>query len=223
VLFQNPDDCAFFAGEGMLPDRVPRRIINGSGVDLAHFAPCPLPEGPVNFLFVGRLLRNKGLAEFVEACRILSAAGIPFRARILGGLDPNPSGITRAHLDAWVAEGAVEYLGEASDVRPALAQAHVLVLPSYGEGTPRSVLEAMAMGRAVITTDAPGCRETVRQDHNGLLVPVGDAGALAAAMERLALDMPLIRRLGTGSRSLAEGKYDVRLVTADILAFMGMA
>jgi glycosyltransferase involved in cell wall biosynthesis len=223
VFFQNGDDRDFFGAEGMLPARVPRTLINGSGVDLDHFAPAPLPPGPVTFLFVGRLLRNKGLDEFVAASRLLAGQGLAFRARILGPLDPNPNGITAAQLEGWTRHGTVEYLGEARDVRPALAEAHVMVLPSYGEGTPRSVLEAMAMGRAVVTTDAPGCRETVVHERNGLLVPVGDAGALAGAMARLVREPGLIERYGAECRRVAERKYDVRLVTADIMAFMGCA
>lgn len=223
VFFQNPDDCAYFGEEGMLPASVPRRIIRGSGVDVDLFAQQPLPEGPATFLFVGRLLWNKGLAEFVGASRILARHGVAARCQILGPLDPNPNGIRAEQLDAWVGEGTVAYLGEADDVRPFLAQAHALVLPSYGEGTPRSVLEAMAVGRAIVTTDSPGCRETVQQDHNGLLVPVGDAAALAEAMEGLARDPLRITRYATESRKVAEALFDVRLVTADILAFMGMS
>lgn len=223
VFFQNGDDRDFFAAEGMLPASVPRTLINGSGVDLDFFARAPLPPPPVTFLFVGRLLRNKGLDEYVAACRILAGQGLPFRARILGPLDPNPNGITAGQLEGWIRDGVVEYLGEARDVRPALAEAHVMVLPSYGEGTPRSVLEAMAMGRAVVTTDAPGCRETVVHERNGLMVPVGDAAALAAAMARLVREPGLIDQYGAECRRVAERKYDVRLVTADILAFMGCA
>jgi len=221
VFFQNQDDCSFFEAQGMLPASTPRKLINGSGVDLGFFAQAPLPEGPVSFLFVGRLLRNKGLHEFVEASRILTERGIPFRSRILGPLDPNPNGIKASQLQQWVADGFVEYLGEAKDVRPFLAAAHVMVLPSYGEGTPRSVLEAMSVGRAVVTTDAPGCRETVQEGRNGFMVPVEDPRALADAMARLALAPELIRQFGAESRKAAEVKYDVRLVTAEIMGFLG--
>ena len=223
VLFQNEDDLAFFAAEGMLPESAATQIINGSGVDLDHFAPSTLPEGPATFLFVGRLLRDKGLHEYVQACRILSERQVVARFQILGPLDSNPNAIRADQVKAWVREGIVEYLGETKDVRPALASAHVLVLPSYGEGTPRSVLEAMAMGLAIVTTDAPGCRATVRDGYNGFLVPVRDSVALANAISRLASDRNLIARFGAEGRRIAEEKYDVRLVTADILAFMGLA
>lgn len=220
VLFQNEDDLTFFRAEGLLAPRTASRIVNGSGVDLDHFALAPLPGGPATFLFVGRLLRDKGLFEFAEASRRLGGTGARFR--ILGPLDSNPNAIRADQVEAWVREGAVEYLGEAEDVRPRLAEAHVLVLPSYGEGTPRSVLEAMSMGRAVVTTDAPGCRATVRDGLNGLLVPVRDSAALAAAMGRLAADRDLVARMGEAGRRIAEETYDVRKVTADILAFMDL-
>ena len=220
VLFQNDDDLAFFEEEGMLPDQVPRTVVNGSGVDIGHFAVAPLPGGPAAFLFVGRLLRDKGIHEFVEACRILRAQGSDARFRILGPLDSNPNSLNAGQVAAWSETGVVEYLGEAKDVRPAIAGAHILVLPSYCEGTPRSVLEAMAMGRAIVTTDVPGCRATVSDGVNGLLVPARNAQALAGAMGRLAADPGLVARFGAASREVAETKYDVRLVTADILAFM---
>jgi glycosyltransferase involved in cell wall biosynthesis len=221
VFFQNGDDRAFFIEQGMLPGQHPTRLINGSGVDLDAFAQAPLPAEPVTFLFVGRLLRNKGLFEYVEASRILAGQGLPFRSWILGPLDPNPNGVKAAQVQAWAAEGAVEYLGEAKDVRPFLAGCHVMALPSYGEGTPRSVLEAMAVGRAVVTTDAPGCKEVVRDGENGYMVPVGDPAALAEAMARLVREPALIPRFAAASRRMAETKYDVRLVTADIIDFMG--
>lgn len=222
VMFQNPDDLAFFAEERMLPVQVPRKIINGSGVDLDHFSLSPLPDGPVTFLFVGRLLRDKGIYEYVEACRLLLEKRLPARFQILGPLDSNPNALTADQVHAWMREGAVEYLGEAKDVRPALRSAHVLVLPSYGEGTPRSVLEAMSMGRAIITTTAPGCKETVRDQVNGFLVPVKDAQALAEALQRLVQHPELIAQFGAECRRITEEKYDVRLVTADILSFMGV-
>jgi len=222
VLFQNGDDLAFFRAEGLLPSGTAVRIVNGSGVDLDHFAPAPLPEGPATFLFVGRLLRDKGLHEYVEACRRLASLAPAARFWILGPLDSNPNAIRADQVEAWTRAGAVEYLGEAEDVRSRLAEAHVLVLPSYGEGTPRSVLEAMAMGRAVVTTDAPGCRATVQDGRNGFLVPVRDGAALAAAMARLAADRDLVARMGEAGRRIAEEKYDVRKVTADILAFLDL-
>src|SRR5262245_52192999 len=186
VIFQNTDDRDEIGRLGALPAHARVAIVRGSGVDLAHYAPSPLPPGPPVFLFLGRLLRDKGIHEYVAAARTVRARHPDATCRIAGWLDPNPQSLSRGELDAMVAEGVVEYLGAPDDVRPHLAAAHALVLPSYREGTPRSVLEAMSMNRAVITTDAPGCRETVIDGESGLLVPVGDAGALAAAMMRLA-------------------------------------
>jgi glycosyltransferase involved in cell wall biosynthesis len=220
VLFQNGDDLALFSQERLLPASTPRIIINGSGVDIGIFAPTPLPDGPVTFLFVGRLLKDKGIQEYVDACRSLTKQGLAARFRILGPLDSNPKAIQAAEVSGWVQEGVVEYLGEAKDVRPALAAAHVLVLPSYAEGTPRSVLEAMSMGRAVVTTDAPGCRETVQHNANGFLVPVRDSRALAEAMQALCNDPDTLSRFGQAGRQVVEARYDVRLVSADILRFM---
>lgn len=220
VMFQNPDDLAFFVNERMLPSFVKRKIINGSGVDLDHFSLSPLPVGPVTFLFVGRLLGDKGIHEYVDACELLTREGLQARFLILGPLDSNPNAIKSSQVEVWTRDGVVEYLGEAKDVRPTLSSAHVLVLPSYGEGTPRSVLEAMSMGRAIITTTAPGCKETVQDDVNGFLVPVRDTKALADAMRKLIADPLLIPKFGAESRRITEMKYDVRLVTADILSFM---
>jgi glycosyltransferase involved in cell wall biosynthesis len=222
IMFQNHDDLAFFQAEGMLGASIPWKIINGSGVDLGHFDVTPLPPAPVTFLFVGRLLRDKGIHEFVAASRALGRAGVPGRFRILGPVDSNPNALSADQVAQLAQEGTVEYLGTLKDVRPALASAHVLVLPSYGEGTPRSVLEAMSMGRAVITTDAPGCRETVVDGVNGIMVPVRDSERLAQAMRSLADDPERLAAFGRESRRMAEAKYDVRLVTAEMLSFMGL-
>jgi glycosyltransferase involved in cell wall biosynthesis len=181
------------------------------------------PAPPVRFLLIGRLLRDKGVHEYVEAARRVRRERPEARFELLGPLDSNPSAISAAELDAWIAEGTVEYLGSTEDVRPYLARAHVCVLPSYGEGMPRSVLEAMSMGRAILTTDAPGCRETVEPEGNGLLVPVRDAGALAAGMLRLLAEPDRLDQLGRRSRALAEERFDVHGVNRTILGAMGLA
>jgi glycosyltransferase involved in cell wall biosynthesis len=161
--------------------------------------------------------------EYVEAARVLKARHPEVRFELLGPLDPNPAAISLSQVEAWEREGAIRYLGEASDVRPAIAACSVYVLPSYREGTPRTVLEAMAMGRPVVTTDAPGCRETVRDGVNGFLVPVKDARALAGAMERFILEPGLIAEMGARSLERAREKYDVHKVNAVILGAMGLA
>ena len=223
VFFQNPDDLRQFVDAGLASDRQ-AVLVNGSGVDLEHFRVAPLPEGTPTFLLTTRLLWEKGVGEYVEAARTLKAKYPTARFRLLGPLDPNPAAVSRAQLDAWSAEGVIEYLGSTNDVRPAIADTSVFVLPSaYREGTPRSILEAMAMGRAIVTTDAPGCRETVRGDENGFLVPVSDSIALASAMERFLRDPGLVAPMGVRSRAIAEEKYDVHLVNRVMMRAMGLS
>ncbi len=222
VIFQNTDDRDELARLGLLPRHARVAIVRGSGVDLAHYAAQPLPPGPPIFLFLGRLLRDKGIAEYVAAARLVRARYPGAVFRIAGWLDDNPESLTQAELDALVADGTIEYLGSFDDVRPHLTAAHVLVLPSYREGTPRSVLEAMAMHRAVITTTAPGCRETVVDNESGLLVPVGDARLLAAAMCRLLASPALLARLAAAGHARARALYDATLVSASVLAALDL-
>jgi glycosyltransferase involved in cell wall biosynthesis len=217
VFFQNPDDEEFFRSQGFV-GRSQRRVrINGSGVDLEHYAPTPLPEGPLTFLMVGRLIRDKGVLEFLEAASRVKAMGGQARFQLLGGLDPNPGSIGEAKLKQLQDDGTVEHIDSVDDVRPIIAGAHVIVLPSYHEGMPRSVLEAMSMGRAVITTDVPGCRETVEPSRNGILVPARDAGALAEAMLSLIDHPDQVARMGKQGRQLAEERFDVHDVNRVIL------
>jgi glycosyltransferase involved in cell wall biosynthesis len=221
VFFQNPDDHAAFARLGLLRAAGRPIRINGSGVDLAQYAPAPLPPEP-SFLLLARLLKDKGILEYVEAARRLKERYPQLRFRVAGRFAANPMAIRAAMLEAWSREGVIEYLGHLADVRPAVAACSVYVLPSYREGTPRSVLEAMAMGRPIVTTDAPGCRETTVAGRNGFLVPVKDAGALAAAMERFIAEPGLIPRMGAESRRIAEEKYDVHKVNRVILEAMAL-
>lgn len=222
VIFQNPDDQKFFTDAKIVSARVPTHRVHGSGVNTERFAQAPLPAAPI-FLMVGRVLADKGVREYAAAARILKSKYPDARCQLLGALDSNPSAITKAELDGWVKDGAIEYLGVVADVRPALTAASVFVLPSYREGTSRAALEAMAMGRAIISTDAPGCRETVEHGVNGLLVHVRDADALAEAMMALARDGAKRERMGSASRTLAESLYDVRKVNAQMLSIMGLA
>jgi glycosyltransferase involved in cell wall biosynthesis len=223
VFFQNPDDERLFRSLGLLGDRQRIVRINGSGVDLARFSPVPLPGGPPTFLMIARLIRDKGVREYVEAAGEVRRVHPEARFQLLGPLDPNPTAISADELAAWRRAGVVDYLGTTSDVRPYLACAHVCVLPSYGEGTPGAVLEAMAMGRAVITTDVPGCRETVEHGRNGLLVPARDVRALAAAMIRMIEEPQLLAPMGIQGRAIAEERFDVHSVNRVILGAMGLA
>ncbi len=220
VLFQNPDDVRDFAAVVSLhnPDKV--RMINGSGVDLVHYAPAPLPPR-ASFLMIARLLGAKGIREYAAACAEVRAACPDAECLLVGVADNGPDGVSEEEVRQLCA-GAIEYLGLLQDVRPAIARASVYVLPSYREGTPRSSLEAMAMARAVITTDAPGCRETVIDGDNGLLVPVGDASALAKAM--LALAASPDRRAAMGARSLdrARSRFAVDKVNDAIIDALGI-
>jgi glycosyltransferase involved in cell wall biosynthesis len=223
VFFQNPDDERLFRSLGLVGRRGQRILrVGGSGVDLARFSPVPLPTGPVTFLLIGRVIRDKGVAEYVEAAKRVRLVHPEARFQLLGPLDVNPTAISQEELDGWVSSGAIEYLGRTPDVRPNLTLAHVCVLPSYGEGMPRSVLEAMAMARPVITTDVPGCRETVVPGRNGFLVPARDPGALADAMMRLIDEPELMAPMGQEGRRLAEERFDVRDVNRTIVEAMGL-
>lgn len=220
VFFQNPDDRDEFKGLGLLPLDVPVHVVAGSGVDTSHFSVKSLPSGPIRFLLIARLLGDKGIHEYVEAARQVRKVWKEAEFHLVGGADPSPDGISEDKVSQWHESGDIIWHGHLSDVRSAIEQAHVYVLPSYREGTPRTVLEAMSMGRPIITTDAPGCRETVVPDVNGMLVPVKDSDALAGAMIKFLEQPNLIARMGTESRKLAEQKYDVHKVNAAMIEAM---
>lgn len=217
VIFQNPDDRAYFLSHRLLarPDIAAR--VNGSGVDLTHYLPAPLPTGPITFLMIARLLRDKGVYDFVEAARIVKRQNPEARFVLVGPFDTNPSAVQPAEVQAWVTEGNIIYRGELRDVRPKIAACHVYVLPSYREGMPRTVLEAMAMGRPIITTDVPGCRETVVDGKNGILVPARKAQTLAEACLRFVGDPTLIATAGVASQTMARKKFDARSVADAIV------
>jgi Glycosyltransferase len=178
---------------------------------------------PVTFLLAARLLREKGIVEYAEAARLVRSRHADARFILLGGLDTNPGGLRRDEIDAWVSEGVLEWPGHVPDVRPWLARASVYVLPSYyREGVPRSTQEAMAMARPVITTDAPGCRETVIDGRNGFLVPPRDPMSLAEAMERFVLDPELIVSMGEESRRIAEERFDVKRINRRMMEAMDL-
>lgn len=224
VFFQNPDDSQLFRSMGLVNDRHQIIRINGSGVDLDHFSPAAFPPPPITFLMIARLLREKGVWEYAEAARRVRHAHPEVRFQLLGPLDSNPSGITPQELADLREEGALDYLGSTDDVRPFIASAHVCVLPSYyGEGVPHTLLEAMAMGRALLTTDAPGCRETVEVERNGLLVPQRDAAALADGMLRMLAAPEQLESMGRQSRVIAEERFDVHAVNRVILGAMGLS
>jgi glycosyltransferase involved in cell wall biosynthesis len=227
VFFQNHEDRALFVGRRIVKaDRA--RVLPGSGVDLDRFAPAPPPEGPPVFLFIGRLLRDKGVAEFVEAARSLRAELPDARFQLLGAVDEgNRTSIHQSELDSWVAEGVVEQLGTTDDVCPFIAAASAVVLPSYREGLPRSLLEAAAMARPLIASDVPGCRDVVEDGVNGYLCAVRSSASLAEAMRRLA-NLPPAQRLAMGeaARRRVQERFGEGLVIQaylDVLASLDRA
>jgi glycosyltransferase involved in cell wall biosynthesis len=222
VFVLNQEDGRLFLDHGLVR-AVQLVCLGGIGVDLDEFAAAPPVTAPVTFVLVARLLREKGVGEYVAAARLVRAVYPRSRMLLVGGVDENPGALTNQQVQAWVDEGVVEWTGPVPDVRPWLRQASVCVLPSfYREGVPRSLQEAMAMGRPLITTDWVGCRDTVEPGRNGFLVPVRDVAALAAAMRRFVEQPELIVSMGAASRRLAEQRFDARRVNARMLDAMGV-
>jgi len=217
VIVQNPDDEALVGRLGVNGDAIAR--IAGSGVDLDTFVRTAEPAGPPVVLFPARLLRDKGVGEFVEAARRLRAEGAAARFLLAGDPDPvNPSAISQDVLSSWIAEGVVEHLGWVTDMARLFQECHVVCLPSYREGLPKSLIEASAAGRPIVTTDVPGCREVVINEHTGLLVPARDAHALAESVRRLILDPALRARMGLAARERAERYFGLSDVIDQTLA-----
>ncbi|MET0309787.1 MAG: sugar transferase [Sphingomonas sp.] len=221
VIVFNRDDDAEMRRHAILQPHHNVVQVAGSGVDIVRFSPSPATDGPPVFLMVARLMRDKGIVEFVEAARLVRARFPDSRFRILGPIDPNPTGISLAEIQAWAAAGDVDYLGETRNVAPHLADASVFVLPSYyREGLPRTILEAMACGNPVITTDTPGCRDAVTHELDGFIVPTRDARALAEAMTRFIEAPDLVARMGARARETACRRFDVAKVNAQLLGVM---
>lgn len=220
VFFLNPDDRSEFLTNRLVAER--RTILlPGEGIDLNHFAPAPPVASPLRFLLIARLLREKGLIEFAEAARIVRARYPEAEFHLVGGgRDANPGALSPSEVEGWVREGWLSWDEAVEDVRPAIARSSVYVLPSYREGKPRSTQEAMAMARPIITTDVPGCRDTVRPGVNGFMVPVRDSVALAEAMIRFVEQPGLIPAMGAESRRMAECLFDVDKVNDMIVAAM---
>lgn len=220
VFFQNEDDRAQLVEARLLPFAKTVRL-NGTGVDLKRFELCPVVIEPITFLLMARLLHEKGIREYARAARIVKRSHPDVRILLLGGTDRNPGSLSEQTIAGWHDEGILEWHGHVDDVVPWIAQSSVYVLPSYREGVPRSTLEAMAMGRPVITTDAIGCRETVVDGVNGYLVPIRNSEALAQAMARFIQEPMLIKRMGMESRRIAEERFDVNEINAKLLRAMG--
>jgi glycosyltransferase involved in cell wall biosynthesis len=219
IFFQNETDLNLFALEGIVR-RSLASILPGSGVDLSRFRIAPYPRrADVWFLLVGRMLRDKGLHEFVEAARIVKARVPGTRFQLLGPVDVvNRTAVSAKEIETWVNEGVIEYLGQADEVGPHIASADCVVLPSYREGTPRSLLEAAAMGRPVIATSSVGCVETVDDRVTGLLCRVRDASDLAAKMLEMISFGPARRaEMGLKGRNKVEQEFDEQIVIARYL------
>ncbi|WP_319005560.1 glycosyltransferase family 4 protein [Pararhizobium sp. YC-54] len=225
VFAYNEADAADIREHRMVKDESLIRIVPGSGVDLEHYAFAPPPSDRPVFLLVARLLKDKGILEYIEAARRVRRLYPKAEFQLLGHFDPNPaSGISSADIQKWVDEGILTFLGETRDVRPYLARCNVFVLPTYyREGIPRSILEAMSVGRAIITTNLAGCSDTVQPGVNGCLVEPRSVDDLARAMSELAGNLPLAEDMGRKSRELAQAKFDVHLVNEILIERMALA
>ena len=227
VFFQNPDDLKLFQDMHLLDANKPTVVVNGSGVNVQDFDVMPLPKDDAgvvkaSFLLIARLLGDKGVREYAESARIIKAQYPEAEFHLVGWIDDNPSAISQAELDTWIADGRLKYWGKLSDVRPAIAESSVYVLPSYREGVPRSTQEAMAIGRAVITTDVPGCRETVVDGLNGFLVPKWDPEALAKKMIYFIEHPEQARLMGAESYKIAVEKFDAEKVNQRLVNILGL-
>jgi glycosyltransferase involved in cell wall biosynthesis len=217
VIFQNNSDRDTFARLGIRLDGR-AELIRGSGVDLSRFHPVPERDGPPVVLMPSRILVDKGAGEFVEAARLLRQQGVNARFILAGDPDPrNPAAVPPKVLANWLAEGIVEFPGHCSDIAGLMQVARLVVLPSYREGLPKALIEAAACGRAVVTTDAPGCRDAIVPDQTGLLVPVRDAPALGKAIATLLADPERRRAMGAAGRKLAEEAFCVQTVVTEHL------
>ncbi len=215
VFFQNGDDRDLFLSRGLV-SAPQARLLPGSGIDLERFAAVPYPAGTEEtvFLLIARLLRDKGIVEYVEAARRVKARHPGARFQLLGAVaSQNRSAIDAGTVQGWVEEGAIEYLGVVDDVRAAIAEAHCVVLPSYREGAPRTLIEAAALGRPLIATDVPGCRAVVDPEVSGFLCAARSSDSLAAACERfLDLDLDARAEMGQAARTKMEREYDQTIV-----------
>lgn len=222
VFFQNQDDAQLFRDEGILTRDARVLFANGTGVDTARFAPQPLPDmqDGLTFLLVGRLLEAKGIREYIEAARMVKVRHPQTRFQILGPREQGLGSISEEEISSWQSEGIVQYLGQTSDVVPFVRACHVLVLPSWREGLPTSVMEAMSMARACLVTDVPGCREVVINQKNGFVVPVKDPSALACGMEKFIENHEFVTKMGITGRKMAEENYDAHVVASGILSNM---
>ncbi len=218
TVFQNSADLEEFVSGGLLPRDRTVLIRGGSGVDLGVFRPCPEPAGPPVALLPARMLWDKGVGEFVAAARRLRAAGVAARFALVGASDAdNPAAAPAGVIEEWRREGCVEVWGHRDDMPAVFASSAVVCLPSYREGCPKALLEAAACGRAIVTTDVPGCRDIVRDGENGRLVAPRDAAALSRALAELLSDAGLRARMGLRGREIAVAEFSEESVVSQTL------
>lgn len=220
VFFQNPDDLQLFLDKKLVPPSVVD-LVPGSGIDVKHFATVAYERhSRFTFLMISRLISDKGVYEFIEAVQKLKAQGSNARFQILGAIDEqHKRGIPEKIIRSWIEDGTIEYLGTTQDVRPFIEQADCIVLPSYREGTPRTLLEAASSGRPIIATDVPGCNHVVKHEFNGLLCRIKDATDLAEKMARMSgLNDEKLREFGKNGRAKIENEFDESLVINKYLA-----
>lgn len=220
LFFLNPDDERQMRDGGFVLFGVPTHIVPGEGVSLETYPATPVPTGPVSFLMIARLLRDKGVLEYLRAAEIVRAEHPSVTFHLVGAIDANPASLTESELADFVKAGHIVYHGAQKDVVPFLKACSVYVLPSYREGLPRSTMEAMSTGRAVITTDVPGCRETVVEGVNGFIVPPRDADALAGAMIRFIEDPTLAAAMGGESLRIARDRFEIGRINALLFSLM---
>lgn len=221
IFFQNRDDAALFQQNKIIPPGVPVLFANGTGVDATYFSPAPFPPyAEIIFLLVGRLLEAKGIYDYASAAALMKESGLKARFQLLGIPEHGKGSIPMRQIKDWQERGVLEYLGESRDVRPYIAASHVAVLPSWREGTPTSIMEAMAMGRPCVVTDVPGCREVVRNGVNGWLARPRDPASLAACMTKFVEDHALVAIMGAAGRKMALEVFDADKVAAGIIADM---
>ena len=214
VIFQNPTDMsALVEAGGVSANKV--RMIRGSGVDLQQYPMQPEPIGNPVVIMVARLLKDKGVLEFVEASRAVKSKGLHACFKLVGNPDPdNPESVTDKQVQSWRDEGVIECLGFRSDIADQFSQAHIVVLPSYREGLPKVLIEAAACGRAIVTTDVPGCRDAIEPDVTGILVPARNPEALSEAIEKLISEPHLRQQMGQAGRDLAEREFSIDKVVS---------
>ncbi len=220
-IFQNKDDKKLFQKLKIIRNIENNYVINGSGVNLSFFQKTNIPKD-LTFLFIGRFLKSKGLIEYIEAAKAIKSEFQEVKFFIAGSIENGFDAVSLEYLNPLIKDGIIENLGYINDVRSAIKNSSVYVLPSYREGTPRSVLEAMAMARPIITTDAPGCRETVINGFNGFKVKVRSTKELVDAMKFFKNNPKSIKEMGNNSLEIVKERYDVRIINKKMLDYMGI-